>query len=139
MSESLRLTRAAELESLPAFREFIAAAGRRAGLADDVVYDLQLAVDEACTNVITHGYAGMDPGSIILELALQPGRAVLTLTDFGHPFEPSQAPQPDVSAALEDRPTGGLGLYFIYSVMDLVDYQAGEDGNRLSLVRRLAA
>jgi anti-sigma regulatory factor (Ser/Thr protein kinase) len=64
---------------------------------------------------------------------------IVTLTDFGHPFEPSETPQPDLSAALEDRPTGGLGLYFIYSAMDEVDYQINEDGNHLILTKHLPA
>lgn len=139
MSTTLQITRAAELESLPVFRELIAMGCRQQPNIDDrTCYDLKLAVDEACTNVITHGYANMNPGSIILTLRLDPQKVVVTLTDFGHPFEPSEAPMPDVEAALEDRPTGGFGLYFIYQTMDEVNYEATEDGNRLTLVKRLA-
>src|SRR4030065_432189 len=61
--------RAAELESLSIFRDFITNACQQQGVQDpEVVYDLKLAVDEACTNIITHGYSGMNPGSIILAL-----------------------------------------------------------------------
>jgi serine/threonine-protein kinase RsbW len=139
MTERLKITRAAELETLPVFRDFIEQACERAGIDPETRFALKLAVDEACTNVITHGYANMDPGSMILELKLDPQQVVITLTDFGHPFEPSEAPMPDLAAALEDRPTGGLGLYFIYSTMDEVDYQTSEDGNRLILTKRLPA
>ena len=138
MSETATLTRAAELESLPIFRRFIEDACQRCGVDEQTCFNLKLAVDEAATNVITHGYAGMDPGSMILELRFDPQQVVITLTDFGRPFEPSEAPKPDLSAALEDRPIGGLGLFFIYSVMDKVDYSADEQGNRLTLTKRLA-
>ncbi len=69
MGKKHQITRAAELESLSAFREFIeAACQQHPGIDKQLRYDLKLAVDEACTNIITHGYAGMDPGSIILAL-----------------------------------------------------------------------
>jgi serine/threonine-protein kinase RsbW len=133
-----QITRAAELQSLPEFRAFIEAACRGcAGVDDQTVYDLKLAVDEACTNIITHGYAGMNPGSIILSLDLEPQRLKLVLTDFGHAFEPAEPPLPDVAAGLEDRPMGGFGLYFIYQCMDEVDYEADPCGNRLTLVKKL--
>src|SRR5688500_5033234 len=137
MAKTYVLTRAAELAVLPVFRDFIQRACAEAGLSADVCDDLKLAVDEACANIITHGYAGMDPGSIMLDLRLTPQRAEVRLTDFGHPFEPSEAPAPDVSAALDDRPMGGFGLFFIYSTMDEVDYQTNEDGNCLILTKRL--
>ena len=64
MAETFRITRAAQLEALGDFRTFLKehCAGKT-GVDDQVLYDLQLAVDEACTNIITHGYADMDPGS----------------------------------------------------------------------------
>ena len=141
MSTTHHITRAAELESLPVFRGFIADACRQhPGVDAQTVYDLQLAVDEACTNIITHGYADMNPVSIILSLDLEPDRVVMTLTDFGHAFEPSATPAPDPGAALEERPTGGFGLYFIYQTMDSVDYRtADEAGNQLILIKRLRA
>ena len=129
---------AAELESLGKLRKFIEVSCQdRPGLDEQIIYDLKLAVDEACTNIITHGYEDMNPGSIILDLEFIPAAVVMTITDFGHPFEPSEAPMPDVRAGLEDRPTGGFGLYFIYQTMDKVDYETAEDGNHLILVKNL--
>jgi len=121
-----QITRSAELESLSVFRDFI----EKAYTDDQICYDLKLAVDEACTNIITHGYAGMNPGSIILSLEIEPNKAVVTITDFGHPFEPSEASAPDVEAGLEDLPMGGFGLFFIYQTMDEINYETTEDGNR---------
>lgn len=138
MNHRYQTTRAAELESLALFRELIDQACRQYAHIDaQVNYDLKLAVDEACTNIITHGYAGMNPGSIILALDVQPERIVTTLTDFGHPFEPSEAPAPDVQAGLDDKPMSGFGLFFIYQTMDDVSYATTEDGNRLTFVKRL--
>jgi serine/threonine-protein kinase RsbW len=137
MGQPLKITRVAELESLPVFRAFVDEGCRQAGIDADMCFALKLAVDEACSNIIIHGYAGMNPGSIIVEFAPEPERAVVRITDFGHPFEPSEVPAPDVHAALEDRPLGGFGLYFIYSTMDDVAYAADELGNCLTLTKRL--
>jgi serine/threonine-protein kinase RsbW len=136
-----QITRAAELESLAAFRDFINAACREHPQFDEqFIYDLKLSVDEACTNVITHGYAGMDPGSIILTLELDEQRARITITDFGHPFEPYEPEAPDLEAGLEGerleyKLNGGFGLFLIYQTMDRVDYETTEDGNCLKLVK----
>jgi serine/threonine-protein kinase RsbW len=137
MSTRMRITRAAELPTLAVFRDFIDAACKPRGIDAQTCYDLKLAMDEACTNVITHGYAGMNPGSLILDLEFEPQRVVVTITDFGHPFEPYEPAEPDAGAGLEDRPTGGFGLFFIYKTMDHVDYQTTEEGNRLILTKQL--
>jgi serine/threonine-protein kinase RsbW len=133
-----QISRAAELQSLPDFREFIDTVCQGCTEANDqFIYDLKLAVDEACTNIITHGYAGMNPGSILLTLDLEPRQVKIVLTDFGHSFEPSEPPAPDVGAAFEDRPAGGFGLFFIYQCMDGIDYDASECGNHLTLIKKL--
>lgn len=138
MRSKYQCTRAAELESLAAFRELIDAASTQHPEIDaQVCYDLKLAVDEACTNIITHGYSGMNPGSIILMLECDPQRARVTLTDFGHPFEPYEPPAPDLEAGLLALPLGGFGLFIIYQTMDEVRYETAEDGNRLTFVKRL--
>ncbi len=140
MKRRYQITRAAELESLAVLRDFIDSACREhPKIGEQTLYDLKLAVDEACTNIITHGYAGMNPGSIILAIELDDQQVEISITDFGHAFEPSEAPMPDVEAALEDRPMGGFGLYFIYQTMDEVGYETTEDGNILTLIKRLSA
>lgn len=135
MSERFQITRAAELESLQVFRGFITDCCARFDIPKDVVLDLKLAVDEACTNIIEHGYKGMDPGSIILSFRIEPDRILVQITDFGHVFEPVQVPKPDVEAALEERELGGLGLFLIYQTMDNIDYQSSEEGNTLTFTK----
>lgn len=137
MTQKFQITRAAELESLHIFRDFITECCARYDIPGDVVLELKLAVDEACTNVIEHGYKGMDPGSIILCFRIESERILVQITDFGHVFEPEEAPQPDVKAALEDRALGGLGLYLIYQLMDNIDYQASLEGNTLTFTKLL--
>lgn len=138
LKNEFTISRSAELTSLGIFREFIDSVCLEHPEIDSATrYDLKLAVDEACTNIISHGYAGINPGSMILTIELEKDRIILTITDFGHSFEPSEPPAPDMQAVLEGQHNGGFGLYLIYQSMDQVDYQASPDGNHLTLVKRL--
>jgi anti-sigma regulatory factor (Ser/Thr protein kinase) len=140
MARAFRITRAAYSQSLDDFRAFIRErCANLAGMDADILYDLQLAVDEACTNIITHGYADMDPGSIILDLEIEPGKITLALTDFGHSFEPDNAPVPDIEAALAEHDTGGFGIFFIRQSVDRLEYRVTEDGNTMTLTKYLGA
>lgn len=138
MDHNYQITRAAELACLAVLRDFIDTHCRnQPGIGEQTLYDLKLAVDEACTNIILHGYAGMNPGSIMLRIEIDPDKVILVITDFGHAFEPCETSMPDIQAGLEDRPMGGFGLFFIYQSMDLVEYDVNEDGNTLRLTKNL--
>jgi anti-sigma regulatory factor (Ser/Thr protein kinase) len=132
-----QITLAAESASLARFREFISNGCQKARLDDDTCYDIQLAVDEACTNIIQHGYIGLDPGSIILSLQYGARQIVVRIIDFGHPFEPSEPPAPDVEAVFAAGNADGYGLYFIYRSMDVVTYDSTGDTNTLTMVKLL--
>ena len=137
MGDKLQITLAAELASLAAFRALIDEACLAAGVDDETCYDIKLAVDEVCTNIVEHGYAGLEPGSIILSIQYGVRQIVVRLTDFGHTFEPSEPPTPDVEAAFESGTLGGFGLYFIYRSMDVVTYDSTSGGNTLTMIKRL--
>jgi serine/threonine-protein kinase RsbW len=138
MASTYRITRAAYLESLHEFRAFIKEhCASLPGINDEILYDVQLAVDEACTNIISHGYRDLDPGSIILDLEVDSDQLIVSLTDFGHSFEPSSSPLPNVDAPIEERELGGFGLFFIQQSMDRIDYQVTEDGNKMTLTKYL--
>jgi anti-sigma regulatory factor (Ser/Thr protein kinase) len=137
MGDKLQITLAAELESLPLFRDFIDEGCRAAHVDDETCYDIKLAVDEACTNIVEHGYAGLEPGSILLSIQYGARQIVVRLTDYGHPFEPSEPPAPDVEAAFESGKLGGFGLYFIYRSIDDVSYDSSAGCNTLTLIKRL--
>lgn len=135
MGDRLQIALPAEIDSLLPIRRFIERACTQADLDDETSYDIKLAVDEACTNIVQHGYAGLDPGSVIVSLQYGTHKLVVRITDFGHPFEPSEPPEPDPEAALSGKL--GTGLYFIYRSVDSVSYEASESGNTLTLVKDL--
>ena len=111
--------------------------GRVEGLADPAtsVYNVQLAVHEACTNVVDHAYAGRTGGRIrvTLTLATAPGRLVVELHDTGRSFDPAGVAEP----RLGEPQVGGYGLFLVRQLMDEVSYEPRPDGNRWRLVKNL--
>jgi serine/threonine-protein kinase RsbW len=105
------------------------------GIADrtTVVYSIQLATHEACTNIIDHAYAGDPKGRIAITLTLDSGprRLIVELTDTGRAFDMSSVPEPD----LNEPRDSGYGLFLIRNLMDEVAYDAGPDGNHWRLTK----
>ena len=115
-------------------------AGVRAGLAADDATDLRLAVEEACRNVIDHGYPPGRPGPLRVSIALHADRVVVEIVDRARPFDPRDVPSPDLTGDWRQRRIGGLGWHLIRRVMDAVSHDTPPGGgNRLTLVKRLHA
>lgn len=115
---------------------FVAEVAVEAGLDETAVSRCQLAVDEACTNIIEHGYGGEDRGVIDITCAGGPGELTIKIHDHAPPFDPAEVPQPNLDAALEDLKIGGLGVYFMRQVMDVVEFSYENGGNTLTLIKR---
>jgi serine/threonine-protein kinase RsbW len=139
MPNNYRVERVAHLDSLCDFRDFLKGnCDGWPGITNGILYDIQLAVDEACANIITHGYKNMEPGLIILDLELNPDCLRIDLTDFGYAFDPADAPAPDFFALIEGKKCGGFGVYFIKKLVDSLEYSATLDGNKMTLTKYLA-
>lgn len=126
------------MESVAEFRDFVENACRRAGANDSVCFDLKLVVDEVCSNIVVHGYEGLEPETITVSFAVDGDDIVITITDHAPPFDPRNAPMPNLDAPASERQPGGLGWYLIRELVDRIEYESGrERGNRLVLVKRL--
>lgn len=100
--------------------------------------DLKLAVEEACANIIEHGYAGLAPGTIEITFQIKDHQASISIVDFGRKFNPKTYPPPDTSSEWDKRPVGGLGIFLITQLMDDVRYTSDtEKGNRLELIKNI--
>jgi serine/threonine-protein kinase RsbW len=124
-------------------REAHAAAGE-AGMSEAEAYRVELAVDEACANIVDHAYAG-DPGRIDMEIGLIPAKTfVVTLTDEGRPFKVPDGAPATPPKSVEELRVGGLGLRIIHQAMSDARWEFGvgaADGrkvNRLTMTRDLA-
>lgn len=130
----------ASLDSLSEISDFVVKAARAAGLDDQAIWEVQLAVDEAATNIILHAYGDGKQGPITLHAESKSGEFVVCLHDHGIPFNPDAVPEPDLHSPLEERKTGGLGLYLMRKLMDRVEFHFDEDGyNVVTLAKRLPA
>jgi anti-sigma regulatory factor (Ser/Thr protein kinase) len=134
----LEIERDAREENLQAFRDFIEDACRRAGVEPSAAFDLKLAVDEACSNIIEHGYSGNEPGPIEVSFNAAEGQVVVEIADRGRPFDPKTVQAPDLDSRWQDRRVGGLGWYLISRSVDSVGYDSDpQRGNRLTLVKKV--
>ena len=126
--------------------EFIGDGARQAGFGDDGVFQVELACDEACTNIIEHTYGGEDRGVITGRWRVESEQFVVIIEDHGGRFDPSQIPPapvppapPELSAENQfDVQVGGLGVYFMRQLMDEVSFSYEEDsGNVLRMSKQL--
>jgi serine/threonine-protein kinase RsbW len=130
------LTLFADAHQLASIREFVAEVGKDLDMEESAIYHLTLAVDEACSNIIRHGYGGQS-GKIEITVEPVEGGVQTVVRDWGVPFEPDAIPVPDITAPLDRRPKGGLGLFIIRQVMDEVQFEFGtQTGNTLTMVKR---
>ena len=111
----------------------IGAFGAQAGLPPDVTFRLTLALDEIVSNVIRHGFDDSASHAIVVELAVANGIVTATVQDDGAPFDPREAPAPELDAPLEERQAGGLGVHLVRSTMDEIEYRREGDRNVLTL------
>jgi len=125
-------------ECLAQIADFIEAKARDAGWNDDDIYHVQMAVDEACSNIIEHAYGADRQGDIKLSCRAQAERdLVISIHDDGRPFDPTVVPDPPLGSDLENLPEGGLGMYFMRKLMDQVTFRFDKKGgNTLTMVKR---
>jgi len=128
---------AAKFELLDEIREYVGNIAREAGFNDKDVYNIQLATDEAASNIIEHAYENITDGVLELSCGVQGNTIKIILTDHGESFDPSEIPLPDLQADLADRKIGGLGIFLMRKLMDEVHYEPNADkSNTLTMIKR---
>jgi serine/threonine-protein kinase RsbW len=136
--KEFKLTVDSKLENLPVIGQFIEDTMRLLQIdSQKNVHAFQLSVDEACTNVIEHAYAYNTGGRITVSCSLIDEKFSVTIEDSGAPFDPTTIPEPDVNQGLDERKTGGLGIYFMKRFMDEVKYIRADDKNLLTLTKNI--
>jgi serine/threonine-protein kinase RsbW len=97
-------------------------AGGADARADEFDHQVVSAFGEAYNNVAIHGYRGVAPGDVTVELEAASDELVIRLLDRGRSYE-----MPDRAATPDELPERGMGLYIIQSFMDRVEYTPGRD------------
>ncbi len=132
MSDST-LTVTGSYKNLNTIAQFVTEWALKAELDERAIYAVQMAVDEACSNIIEHAYGGEGKGDIQLECQLLPAGLQVTITDFGEPFAPENIADPALDAPLESRAEGGLGLFLMRQLMDEIRFEFGDGQNKLMM------
>ncbi len=124
-----------DLACLPQVRELVRRGIESGGFPGHYLNRLQIAVDEAVTNIIEHGYAGVGSGRGTITIALSADQKCfrIVIEDDGRSFDPQNLPEVDVKKHAAAGHTGGLGIFLIRRVMDEIQYNF-ENGRRNQLV-----
>jgi len=136
---ALSLTLTNDLSELARIAGEIEAYGASHGWPARWITNLNISLDELITNIVSYGYEDSDEHEIRLTLTDRDGSLVAILEDDGIAFDPfTAAPKPDLDASVEDRRIGGLGVYFVRTLMDAVTYERIDNLNRVTLVQQSA-
>lgn len=124
----------AEISQLAPFLDEVAEAY---GIAPDVSFKLNLALDEALANSISYAYPEGTEGNITLEAGMDGDELLFHLIDQGTPFDPTKEGDVDITLSVEERPIGGLGIFLIKQMMDSVTYKRVDNKNILELRKKI--
>jgi serine/threonine-protein kinase RsbW len=132
------LTVPSSTENLALVREFVVAVGVQAGLADADVGKLELAVDEACANVMEHAYGHDETKEVVVRATFDREVLHIVVEDTGRGFDPAVVPQENLARLIAGKKSGGLGMRLIKALMDEVRYEfiPGQK-NELHMLKRI--
>lgn len=107
-------------------------------LPEEWMFDVEVALEELIANTISYGYKEeAEEGEVIrVEFRLRKRGVEVEVIDHAAPFDPTQAPPPDLESPLADRPIGGLGIHMVRELMDHVEYHRRNDHNHVLLCKR---
>jgi serine/threonine-protein kinase RsbW len=138
MEQTFQLHVPSSTENLAMIRDFVGSIGERAGMSPADKLKLELAVDEACANVIEHAYGTDDTREVTVKATLDSDAVQIEIVDTGRGFDPATVEQANIEQLANRKQSGGMGLRLIRSVMDEVHYQiVPGQKNELRMVKRL--
>ncbi|MCR4825141.1 MAG: ATP-binding protein [Bacteroidales bacterium] len=127
-----------DVREIPDLAAFVETLAEEIPLDPGLAMSLNLALEEAVTNVMMYAYPAGTVGAVTLDVDAEKDRVVFVLSDSGVPFDPTAVPPADISLGVEDRPIGGLGIFLVRQIMDSVVYARQGDRNVLTLTKLIA-
>lgn len=120
-------------------RKFVRQHSISHGFREKEIGEIELAVDEAFTNIIKHAYGGQSHNSVRIRLWFSPDHLSISLLDTGCSFNPENYIEPDIQALAHRKKKGGMGVFLINKLMDDVEYKKSDDGNEIRMTKRLSS
>ena len=106
-------------------------------LSKNILFDINLALDELVTNIISYGFEENTDHEIIISIDKKEDRVDIILEDDGKEFNPLNEKEPEFGGSIDEREIGGLGIYFVKQKMNSVDYERQNNKNILRLVKQI--
>ncbi len=126
-----------DIKQIPQLAGFIETVAQAGSLNQGTAMSLNLALEEAVTNVILYAYPEGTDGMVEITAIIRPKKEIeFIVDDSGRPFDPTLAEQPDLELGVDERPVGGLGIHLVRSIMDKVSY-AREGGHNILKMKKL--
>lgn len=126
----------AKIDKIPQLSKFIDNSMQKFGLSEYQQFQVQLAVEEAVSNIITHGNLDEDD-KITIKCYKNDNEVEVLIEDAGIPFDPTTVPEPHLKTSPLKRKPGGLGVYFIKKYMNKIYYEFKDGKNILTLIKRV--
>jgi serine/threonine-protein kinase RsbW len=130
----------ARIDAIRSICAFMIVGAKEAGFKGEELFRIELACDEACTNIIQHAYGGIDSGEIAVSWKVDTRSFVMVFRDRGRAFNPDEVPSPNVPldrADIDKLRIGGLGLHFMRQLMDEVRFEFDpRQGNLLIMIKK---
>ena len=126
-----------DLAELQRLNQLVTEFAEHHGLPSELVFRVTLVLEEIITNVISYGYEDEMEHEISVRLSWEDPDMKIEVEDDGRPFNPLEAPPPDMVKPLAERPVGGLGIHLVREMMDKLEYRRENDKNLLVLKTRV--
>ena len=136
MSANLTLNMEAQFDEIERIRAAVNILSQAEGWPPQLLYQIELVLEEIGTNIIKYGRDGKGETEIQITLTSKSRSLILEIIDSGKPFDPfTEAPAPDLDSSVEKRPIGGLGVFLVQEMMDEASYRREDGKNVVTLVK----
>jgi serine/threonine-protein kinase RsbW len=139
--DNYKLSVSSDTTNLELIREFVSKIARRTELNSERINEVEMAVDEACCNVIEHAYQNNAQKTLTIEIKIKEKEKqfIVDIIDRSDKeFDPSEVKKVDLKKFIKERRKGGLGVHLIKNLMDDVHYFSGANKyNRVRLIKNI--
>jgi anti-sigma regulatory factor (Ser/Thr protein kinase) len=123
------------LSELSSLCEHLESIGNELGLSRKCLFEVNLALDELFTNIITYGFKDQAEHIIRVRLSAGPDSLTVTVEDDGIAFNPVERTSPDLACTLDECRVGGLGIHLMKNLIDDITYRRRGGKNILTMTK----